>query len=139
MQAVTMTHKDGFRILICKIEDAPITNPLKAHVCTDFLNPCPVTRLPPVTKDARCGVTLIEAVLFISVALGLIVGGLVFYQQASRAATYQGVVRGLQAVQGEDRAPYQVQRGRKIAAVSSFGQSCRASGLSSAASGRAAL
>lgn len=29
------------------------------------------------------GVTLIEAVLFISVALGLIVGGIVFYQQSS--------------------------------------------------------
>ena len=46
--------------------------------------------------------------MFIAVALGLIVGGLVFYQQASRAATYQGVVRGLQAVQGELRALYEV-------------------------------
>jgi len=31
-------------------------------------------------------VTLIEAVLYISIALALIVGGLVFYQQASTAA-----------------------------------------------------
>ncbi|WP_297614567.1 hypothetical protein [uncultured Roseicyclus sp.] len=58
--------------------------------------------------DARRGVTLIEAVLYIAVALGLIVGGLVFYQQASRAATYQSVVRGLQVVQGEVQAMYQV-------------------------------
>ena len=71
-------------------------------------NPRPVIRLPPVLKDARRGVTLIEAVLFISVALGLIVGGLVFYQQASRSATHQAVVRQLQAVQGELRAMYQV-------------------------------
>ena len=46
--------------------------------------------------------------MFISVALGLIVGGLVFYQQASRSATHQAVVRQLQAVQGELRAMYQV-------------------------------
>ena len=46
--------------------------------------------------------------MFISVALGLIVGGLVFYQQASRSATHQAVVRKLQAVQGELRAMYQV-------------------------------
>jgi hypothetical protein len=58
----------------------------------------------------RRGVTLIEAVLFIAVALGLIVGGLVFYQQASRSATHQAVVRELQVVQGEVRGLYQVSK-----------------------------
>ena len=33
-------------------------------------------------RTTKRGVTLIEAVLFISVALGLIVGGIVFYKQA---------------------------------------------------------
>ena len=42
---------------------------------------------------ARRGVTLIEAVLFISIALGLIVGGLVFFQQASLAARTNDAVR----------------------------------------------
>ena len=48
---------------------------------------------PPVSARARRGVTLIEAVLFIALALGLIVGGLVFYQQASRAARVNEQVR----------------------------------------------
>ena len=52
----------------------------------------------------RRGVTLIEAVLFISVALGLIVGGLVFYQQASLAARTQEAVRQFSAIIAETRA-----------------------------------
>ena len=50
------------------------------------------------------GVTLIEAVLFISIALALIVGGLVFYQQASLAMRTAAVVRYTQAVVVESRA-----------------------------------
>jgi len=52
----------------------------------------------------RRGVTLIEAVLFISVALGLIVGGLVFFQQASLSARVQAQVRHVTSVVSEVRS-----------------------------------
>jgi hypothetical protein len=48
-------------------------------------------------------VTLIEAVLYISIALALIVGGLVFFQQASTAAKTNTMVRQLSAVLAEAR------------------------------------
>jgi hypothetical protein len=48
-------------------------------------------------------VTLIEAVLYISIALALIVGGLVFFQQASTAAKTSTMVRQLSAVLAEAR------------------------------------
>jgi hypothetical protein len=48
-------------------------------------------------------VTLIEAVLYISIALALIVGGLVFFQQASTAARTSTIVRQLSAVLAEGR------------------------------------
>ena len=48
-------------------------------------------------------VTLIEAVLYISIALALIVGGLVFYQQASTAAKTSTMVRQLSAILAEAR------------------------------------
>jgi hypothetical protein len=48
-------------------------------------------------------VTLIEAVLYISIALALIVGGLVFYQQASTAAKTSTMVRQLSAILAETR------------------------------------
>ncbi len=38
---------------------------------------------------ARRGVTLVEAVLFISISLGLIMGGIVFFQQAMAARKTQ--------------------------------------------------
>jgi len=49
-------------------------------------------------RQAVRGVTLIEAVLFISVALGLIIGGLVFYRQAdmnARVGRQANVLTGL--------------------------------------------
>ena len=49
-------------------------------------------------------VTLIEAVLYISIALALIVGGLGFFQQASTAAKTSATVRQLSAVVAEGRA-----------------------------------
>jgi len=49
-------------------------------------------------------VTLIEAVLYISIALALIVGGLVFFQQASTAAKTSTMVRQLSATFAEIRA-----------------------------------
>jgi hypothetical protein len=49
-------------------------------------------------------VTLIEAVLYVAVALALIVGGLVFYQQASTAARINSLVPMLTSVIAEARA-----------------------------------
>lgn len=62
-----------------------------------------------IRNKARRGVTLIEAVLFISIALGLIVGGLVFFQQASLAARTNDAVRNLSSIASETRAAYRTQ------------------------------
>lgn len=59
--------------------------------------------------QGRRGVTLIEAVLFISIALGLIVGGLVFFQQASLAARTNDAVRSISSIASETRAAYRTQ------------------------------
>jgi hypothetical protein len=53
------------------------------------------------------GVTLIEAVLYIAIALALIVGGLVFFQQASLAQRINGAVRNISAMASETRGLYQ--------------------------------
>jgi len=53
---------------------------------------------------ARRAVTLIEAVLFIAVALSLIVGGLVFFQQARTSLQTQQMVRLTQSIVAESRA-----------------------------------
>lgn len=52
------------------------------------------------------GVTLIEAVLYISVALALIVGGVVFYQQASAAQKTSAAIRQFSAIVAETRTLY---------------------------------
>ena len=54
--------------------------------------------------NRRRAVTLIEAVLFISVALGLIVGGIVFYQQAILNQRTAGETRALTSQLAELRA-----------------------------------
>ncbi len=61
--------------------------------------------IPKVHQPAkrRRGVTLIEAVLYISVALALIVGGLVFYQQAAFQSRMNSVVRTYSALIAEAR------------------------------------
>jgi hypothetical protein len=51
----------------------------------------------------RRGVTLIEAVLYISIALALIVGGLVFYRQASFASDFNSLNRLLSSTVVEAR------------------------------------
>jgi type II secretory pathway pseudopilin PulG len=70
-----------------------------------------MTTLPiPARRPARRrGVTLIEAVLFISIALGLIVGGIVFFQQASTAQRTNDAVRTISGIASEVRALYQSQ------------------------------
>lgn len=55
-------------------------------------------------RTRKRGVTLIEAVLYISIALALIVGGLVFFQQASLAQRTNGAVRNISAIASEVRA-----------------------------------
>lgn len=57
-------------------------------------------------RTARRGVTLIEAVLFISIALSLIVGGLAVYAQVQTAARIQAQVRTLSAILTETRVLY---------------------------------
>jgi len=55
------------------------------------------------------GVTLIEAVLYISIALALIVGGLVFFQQALLAQRINSAVRNISSIAAETRSLYQQQ------------------------------
>jgi hypothetical protein len=57
-------------------------------------------------RAARRGVTLIEAILFISIALGLIVGGIVFYNQATTASTTNDAARNINAMASEIRSLY---------------------------------
>lgn len=66
-----------------------------------------ILRNPARRPARRRGVTLIEAVLFISIALGLIVGGIVFFQQASTAQRVNDAVRTISGITSETRALYQ--------------------------------
>ena len=68
-----------------------------------------ILRNPARRPARRRGVTLIEAVLFISIALGLIVGGIVFFQQASTAQRTNDAVRNVSSLASETRALYQSQ------------------------------
>jgi type II secretory pathway pseudopilin PulG len=74
-----------------------------------------MTSLSTLARAARLGstrkrgVTLIEAVLYISIALALIVGGLVFFQQASLAQRTNSAVRNISAIASETRGLYQQQ------------------------------
>jgi hypothetical protein len=61
------------------------------------------TRKSGLLRRRNRAVTLIEAVLYISIALALIVGGLVFFQQASTAAKTSTTVRQLSAILAETR------------------------------------
>jgi uncharacterized protein HemX len=69
-----------------------------------------LVRKTPRKAERKRGVTLIEAVLFISIALGLIVGGIVFFQQASLAQRVQGAVRTISSIASETRALFQAQQ-----------------------------
>lgn len=50
------------------------------------------------------GVTLIEAVLYIAIALALIVGGILFFQQASLAGRVNAQIRVISSIVAESRA-----------------------------------
>jgi stage V sporulation protein SpoVS len=58
----------------------------------------------PQPARRRRGVTLIEAVLYIAVSLALIVGGLVFYQQASMASRVNRLAGTMTSLISEARA-----------------------------------
>lgn len=63
-----------------------------------------MTEKPNTPRTVRLrGVTLIEAVLYISIALALIVGGLVFYRQASFASDFNSLNRLLSSTVVEAR------------------------------------
>jgi hypothetical protein len=68
-----------------------------------------LARAARLGSTRKRGVTLIEAVLYISIALALIVGGLVFFQQASLAQRTNSAVRNISAIASETRGLYQAQ------------------------------
>lgn len=62
----------------------------------------------PETLKER-GATLIEAVLFTVIALGLIAGGIAFFEQASTSAKTNDAVRMIASLQSQVRALFQSQ------------------------------
>ncbi len=60
-------------------------------------------------KQYERGATLIEAALFTVIALGTIIGGIVFFQQASISAKTNEMVRTLASLQTQVRALFQTQ------------------------------
>ncbi|MCY4005267.1 MAG: type 4 pilus major pilin [Rhodobacteraceae bacterium] len=58
---------------------------------------------------AERGATLIEAVLFTVIALGLVTGGVVLYEQATKSARTNETVRMLTSLQSQVRALFQSQ------------------------------
>lgn len=72
-----------------------------------------LARAARLGSTRKRGVTLIEAVLYISIALALIVGGLVFFQQASLAQRTNSAVRNISAIASETRGLYQQQNNFK--------------------------
>ena len=60
-------------------------------------------------KQSERGATLMEAALFTVIALGTIIGGIVFFQQASISAKTNEMVRTLASIQTQVRALFQTQ------------------------------
>lgn len=58
-------------------------------------------------KSSQKGATLIEAALFTVIALGTIVGGIVFFQQASTSAKTNELIRAMASIQTQVRALFQ--------------------------------
>lgn len=71
--------------------------------------PSTAGRFPTVQAGRERGATLIEAVLFTVIALGLITGGVVFFEQASMSAQTNSTVRLLASLQSQVRALHQSQ------------------------------
>ena len=60
-------------------------------------------------KQSERGATLIEAVLFTVIALGLITGGVVFFEQATNSARTNEVIRQVASLQSQVRSLHQSQ------------------------------
>ena len=69
---------------------------------------------------AERGATLIEAVLFTVIALGLVIGGIVFFEQASMSARTNDSVRMMASLQSQVRALFQSQSTFGTSEVSSL-------------------
>lgn len=69
----------------------------------------PAGRGPAPADAGERGATLIEAVLFTVVALGLVTGGVVLYEQASNSSRNNDIIRMLAALQSQVRALHQSQ------------------------------
>lgn len=63
----------------------------------------------PLPRFDERGATLIEAVLFTVIALGLVIGGIVFFEQASMSARTNEAVRMMASLQSQVRALFQSQ------------------------------
>ena len=62
-----------------------------------------------IPNEGERGATLIEAVLFTVIALGLVSGGVVLYEQASKSSRSNETVRMLTSLQSQVRALFQSQ------------------------------
>ncbi len=69
--------------------------------------------------DAERGATLIEAALFTVIALGIVIGGIVFFEQASNSARANDLVRTMAGLQSQVRALFQTQSNYGTAALTS--------------------
>ncbi len=66
-------------------------------------------RSVPCRHQDERGATLIEAVLFTVIALGLITGGIVFFEQASNSARTNALIRQIASLQTQVRSLHQTQ------------------------------
>ncbi len=69
--------------------------------------PLPLRAFRP--EDRERGATLIEAVLFSVIALGLVIGGIVFFEQASLSSRTNDAIRLMASLPTQIRALYQSQ------------------------------
>lgn len=77
-------------------------------------------RIPAGPARRERGATLIEAVLFTVIALGLITGGVVFFEQASMSSQTNSTIRLLASLQSQVRALHQSQADFGTAAMTTL-------------------
>ena len=77
-------------------------------------------RFPTGAARRERGATLIEAVLFTVIALGLITGGVVFFEQASMSAKTNSTIRLMASLQSQIRALHQSQADFGTAAMTTL-------------------
>jgi len=69
------------------------------------------------SDGAERGATLIEAALFTVIALGIVIGGIVFFEQASNSARANDLVRTMAGLQSQVKALFQTQSSYGTAAL----------------------